>query len=140
VDLALKILADGIHLGKNDMPIDKAKILCGDSMIVGATANSPDDIFEIYVHQPDYFGLGPLRFTETKKNLNPILGLEGYKKILETIREKKITIPIFAVGGVKYNDIDSLLEIGVYGFAISSAITQNTNPVTEAKKWVKKLN
>ncbi len=78
VALAKRIKADGVHLGKNDMPIAEARDILGEGFIVGGTVNSFEDIlYHLQGCMPDYFGCGPFRFTSTKKNLAPILGHEG---------------------------------------------------------------
>src|SRR5690606_21150930 len=75
VSIALKINADGVHLGKNDMPPAKAREILGSQKIIGATANTLNDCIELHNQSVDYIGLGPYRFTTTKENLSPILGL-----------------------------------------------------------------
>ena len=70
--LAKKIGADGVHLGKNDMPVAQARQILGEKFIIGGTVNSFEDIlYHLKNGTPDYFGCGPFRFTSTKKNLAP---------------------------------------------------------------------
>lgn len=83
VELVEKTGADGVHLGKNDMPIDEARRLIGKDKIIGGTANTFEDVKRIYSAGADYIGCGPFRFTTTKKKLSPILGLDGYRRIIE---------------------------------------------------------
>ena len=83
VELVERTGADGVHLGKNDMPIDKARRLLGKDKIIGGTANTFEDVKRIYSAGADYIGCGPFRFTTTKKKLSPILGLDGYRRIIE---------------------------------------------------------
>ena len=78
----MKTGADGVHLGKNDMSPSDARKILGNGYIIGGTANTLDDIERLIKEGVDYIGLGPFRYTETKKNLSPILGIDGYKKIL----------------------------------------------------------
>ena len=82
----------------------------------------------------DYIGLGPLRFTNTKQGLSPIIGLEGYKDIINKCRANNIDIPIYAIGGIKLEDIVGLNSVGVYGLAISSLILESE----EASKTIKR--
>lgn len=147
VMLAKKINADGVHLGKNDMPITEARIILGDDFIIGGTVNSFEDIMlsqwttaPVPVLAPNYFGCGPFRFTSTKKNLAPIVGLEGYKNIIEKMRENKISIPLVAIGGITKNDISDLLRIGVDGIALSSSILRAENPIEEMRVIVETEN
>ena len=76
-ELAAKLDIDGVHLGKNDMPPQEARNLIGEKYIIGGTANTIDDIKNLVAQGVDYIGLGPCRHTDTKKNLSPILGLDG---------------------------------------------------------------
>lgn len=132
VFLAKKIKADGVHLGKNDMPIAEARDILGDRFIIGCTVNSFNDILSIIqVATPNYFGCGPLRFTSTKKALAPTLGYDGYKSIIQQMREQRINIPLVAIGGICKNDIPILLNDGVNGIALSSSVLNADNPIKE---------
>ena len=132
--LTKKIKADGVHLGKNDMPIAEARRLLGDSFIIGGTVNSLDDVrATLQSATPDYFGCGPFRFTSTKKNLAPILGHEGYRNIIREMKEGGIRIPLVAIGGIRKEDIPELMADGVHGIALSSSILRAENPVEEMK-------
>ena len=122
VDITLKTGAAGVHLGKKDMPVAEARKILGNKLIIGGTANTFKDIENLAEAGANYIGLGPFRFTETKKNLSPVLGSEGYGKILNQCVKAGINIPIVAIGGIKAEDITLLLSAGVYGVAVSSAI------------------
>lgn len=141
VTLTKKINADGVHLGKNDMPIAEARMILGDKFIIGGTINSFDDILQhLQGATPDYFGCGPFRFTSTKKNLAPILGYEGYKNILTKMRENNINIPLIAIGGICKDDISKLLDCGINGIALSSSILNAENPIIEMNEIMTILN
>ena len=132
--LTKKIKADGVHLGKNDMPIAEARQLLGNSFIIGGTVNSLEDVrATLQSATPDYFGCGPFRFTSTKKNLAPILGHEGYRNIIREMKEGGIRIPLVAIGGIRKEDISELMADGVHGIALSSSILRAENPVEEMK-------
>lgn len=100
VQIAHRISADGVHLGKNDMPIAWARDILGPNAIIGGTANSFEDVLSIAKAGGNYIGCGPYRFTKTKERLSPILGLEGYRDIVSKMREHNITLPIVAIGGI----------------------------------------
>ena len=130
--LAKKINADGVHLGKNDMPIAEARKILGNQFIIGATVNSFDDVLHhLQGATPDYFGCGPFRFTSTKKNLATILGIEGYKLIIKQMHDNNIHIPLVAIGGIGKDDIPQLLANGVNGIALSGSILNANNPIKE---------
>ena len=132
VFLAKKLKADGVHLGKNDMSINKARKILGKEYIIGCTVNSFEDVLLNLRHAiPSYFGCGPFRHTSTKKNLAPILDFEGYRDILQKMRNNNIDIPLIAIGGIGMRDIPQLLECGVSGIALSSSILNADNPIQE---------
>jgi thiamine-phosphate pyrophosphorylase len=128
VHLAQQLDADGVHLGLSDMSILEARAILGETKIIGGTANTFEHIIQRTVENCDYIGLGPFQFTATKQNLSPILGLEGYRSIIEQMKVKNIQTPIYAIGGITFENVESLMETGIYGIAVSGLITQNKNP------------
>ena len=132
VHLVKRIGADGVHLGKNDMPIAEARKILGSDFIIGSTVNSFDDIANtLRTATPDYFGCGPYRYTTTKQNLAPILGTEGYRTIIGQMRKHNIHIPIVAIGGIGKEDIPAIMACGMSGIALSGSILNAQDPITE---------
>lgn len=125
--IAREINAHGLHLGLNDMPVQEARKIVGAKMIIGGTANTLSDILRRIDEGADYVGLGPFRFTNTKQNLSPILGSEGYRMIMEELNTLDCSIPIIAIGGIRHEDIQGLLVSGVHGVAMSSALIHSEN-------------
>lgn len=136
VELAKQIGADGVHLGKNDMPITEARKTLGKDFIIGGTANTFEDIQMLYKAGADYIGCGPFRFTTTKKNLSHILGLEGYQQIISQMKENNISLPLIAIGGITKKDIPSLMQTGINGIALSGSILRAENPIEEMKEII----
>lgn len=139
VHLAKTVGADGVHLGKNDMPISEARRILGGNFIIGGTANSIDDVVAHYNSGADYIGCGPFRFTTTKKRLSPILGIEGYKHIMSEMKRLAITIPVVAIGGITLADVHDILETGVSGIAVSGSILTADDPAEETRKFVETI-
>lgn len=121
IDIAQAIDADGVHLGLEDDSIEAARIKLGDNKIIGGTANTLNDVLQRIDEGCDYIGVGPLRFTKTKKNLSPTLGFEGYRQLFAQLQNRPLP-PLFAIGGVRYHDIEPLSEIGLYGVAMSKEL------------------
>lgn len=130
VDLAYQIEADGVHLGLDDMRIKDAQSILGNQKIIGGTANTFEHVLQRANENCDYIGLGPFRFTTTKEKLSPILGLEGYKTILNQMNEQHIKTPLIAIGGITLEDIDLLIETGLHGIAVSGLLTQSPTITT----------
>ena len=139
VKLAKAIRADGVHLGKEDMSPTEARELLGKEFIIGGTANTFEDIERLAASGVNYIGLGPFRFTSTKENLSPVLGTEGLERIIKKCNEKGIHIPIIAIGGIKTEDVKTIMDKGIYGVAVSSAINLNENKMETTKRFLNKI-
>lgn len=137
VEWVEKTGADGVHLGKNDMPIDEARKILGNDKVIGGTANTFEDVERLYRQGANYIGCGPFRFTTTKKNLSPVLGLEGYQHIVDQMKSHGINLPIVAIGGILESDIKSILATGVSGIAVSGGILNAENPAEEMQRFLK---
>ena len=139
VGIAKAVKADGVHLGKIDLDPREARQLLGSNAIIGGTANSFEDIKQLVDAGVDYIGLGPFRFTATKENLSPVLGINGYEQIVAQCRKSGITIPIIAIGGITVEDVKPLMENGAYGIAVSSAINKSNNISETVKQFQNNL-
>lgn len=140
VELVRQLGADGVHLGKNDMPVDEARKILGPDSIIGGTANTIEDIIRLHKQGADYIGCGPFRFTTTKKNLSPILGLDGYKSIVLKMKELGIDLPIVAIGGITVEDIPAVMETGVSGIALSGAVLGAPDPVEMTARIIETID
>ena len=129
--IAKAVKADGVHLGKEDTCPKIARKDLYTWQIIGGTANTLQDCEALLAKEVDYIGLGPYRFTATKKNLSPVLGLKGYQAILD---ELNTNTPIIAIGGITIEDVKELLKTGVSGIAISGEITQDFNKIAAFHK------
>ena len=136
IELAKKTDADGVHLGLTEESPIVARNILGKDKIIGGTANTIQDVLKRVEEKCDYVGLGPLRFTSTKKQLSPILGIEGYTSILEELKNKNIHIPVYAIGGIILEDVDQLVKTEIYGIAVSGIITNNS----DKREIVEQLN
>jgi thiamine-phosphate pyrophosphorylase len=140
VDVCKRVRAKGVHLGKNDISVVEARNILGNDFIIGGTANTFDDIKFLNENGADYIGLGPFRFTTTKKNLSPVLGVHGYRDIVNKCRSNNMNLPILAIGGITIDDISDIMSTGVAGIALSSTILKAAEPVKQTEKIVKIIN
>lgn len=138
ITVAQKVKADGVHLGLEDMSTAEARKLLGSDFIIGGTANTLDDILMHVANGVDYVGVGPFRFTQTKKKLSPVLGLEGYQAIMRGLALHQVEIPVFAIGGIEMEDIEGIMQTGVHGIAVSGLVTYAENQ-TETVKSIHEL-
>ncbi len=139
VELVDAIGADGVHLGRNDMAPDEARRLLGPGRIIGGTANTFEDIERLVGLGVDYIGLGPYRFTETKRNLSPVLGIEGCRDLMARCRERGYSLPVVAIGGIVRDDVAEILGCGVAGIALSGALLRAGSPREETRRIMEAL-
>jgi len=123
VDIALACEADGVHLGPDDMPLFYARRILGKNRIIGISVSIPGEAKAAEKEEADYIGAGPIFRTSSKKDIGPILGLEGLRKIRE-----KVKIPILAIGGISAANAAGVISAGADGVAVISAITAAGNP------------
>ncbi len=140
VELAMEMGVHGVHLGKNDRNPLQARETMGAEAIIGVTANTADDILRLKGWDVDYVGLGPFRYTTTKKNLSPLLGPDGYREVVNKVREADIPLPIVAIGGITLEDIPEIMATGVNGVAVSGSIINAPNPVKYTRQLIETLN
>jgi thiamine-phosphate pyrophosphorylase len=129
-------LADGVHIGKEDQSAEKVREEIGENSVLGVTANSLEEILEYPVQMIDYVGVGPFKFTGTKRKLKPVIGEEGYKYILSELKANHIDIPVYAIGGIGMDDIKTILMTGVHGLALSSLIFDAGHDINQIRKIV----
>jgi thiamine-phosphate pyrophosphorylase len=125
--------ADALHLGLNDMAIPEAKQMLHGKLI-GGTANTFEHIKQRCAEQVDYIGLGPYRVTSTKEKLSPVLGVAGYQKIMDSMKAENLYTPVYAIGGIELKDIESIVNTGIYGIAVSGLITQSDHKESLVKE------
>lgn len=138
--------ATAVHLGKEDVPVSTAWDIAAEQLYpdevfyIGATTNTFEDIQRAIEEGASYVGLGPFRHTETKKKLSPVLGIEGYQKIIQQCKDAGYNIPIFAIGGICLEDVGPLMQTGITGIAVSGAIIHADDPVEETRRFINEIN
>jgi thiamine-phosphate pyrophosphorylase len=122
IEVALESGADGVHLGSLDPEWSVARKALGADRIIGGTVNNSADASRAADSGClDYVGVGPLRFTSTKRNLAPVLGLDGIRALVLELGN----LPAWAIGGVEPTDLPRLRSAGAAGVAVSSGLTRN---------------
>ncbi len=136
--VAIDIKADGVHLGKTDsITNEQLQQLISGKFILGRTTNTLNDILALQNEYVSYVGLGPLRFTTTKQNLSPIIGLEGYHDIIKALKNSYPNHPpIIGIGGIEIADVAQLMHTGIHGIALSGAIGNANNIEVAAQQFV----
>lgn len=123
VHLAHAVQSDGIHLGQDDLPVDKAREIVGEQCIIGLSTHSPEQADEaVRSRLVDYIGVGPIFHTFTKKDVCDPVGI-GY---LDYVIQHH-SIPFVAIGGIKLNNVAELISRGARCVSIVSGIISAEN-------------
>jgi thiamine-phosphate pyrophosphorylase len=132
LDVAQAVGADGVHLGQSDMPLNVAREILKDSMIIGISAESLGDAIEAEKGGADYIGVSPIYTTPTKTDTAPALGLEGLREIRNAVR-----IPLVGIGGLTKDNAGEVIKHGADGVAVVSAIVSADDPELATKELLK---
>lgn len=134
VDVALAAGADGVHLGKSDEDWAIARRRLGRSLLLGGTVNNADDAARaIAANCLDYVGVGPWRFTNTKKNLAPVLGESGVRSLVAMLDG----LPAWVIGGIEPADLPVVRATGAAGVAVSSGLYRDGQLATNYKNYAR---
>jgi len=134
IDLALAVDADGVQLGKASLPIETARSLLGPRKLLGASSHSLEEAQEAERNGADFILFGPVYFTPSKAPYGSPQGLAALKKVVE-----KISLPIYAIGGIKPENIADARCAGVRGVALISAVMSAAEPRDATKKMLNLL-
>lgn len=128
IDIAMAAEAEGVHLGQSDMPVNIARKILGDDVIIGATAKTVEQAEEAYRNGADYLGVGAIYPTTTK--------VKTVLTSTETLAEicRAVPIPVNAIGGLNKDNIDVLKGIDIAGICVVSAIMKADDPMEAARK------
>ncbi|CAB4744310.1 unannotated protein [freshwater metagenome] len=129
VDLALAAGADGVHLGRDDVPVAAARRLAPQGFLVGGTCRNAHQAREAKAQGADYVGVGPVYPTTTKSGLPNPIGLE-------TLRDAARVLPAIAISGINAERVPEVMAAGAYGVAVASAICRSPQPAIAARGLV----
>ncbi|WP_417697208.1 thiamine phosphate synthase [Psychromonas sp.] len=135
VDVALAVNADGVHLGQSDMPVQLARKLIGPEKILGLSIENDQQLLEANDLPLDYIGLSAIFATPTKTNIKKQWGIQGLKKALQLSQ-----FPIVAIGGINQSNLDTIIETGVDGVALVSAICHAPSPQQASADLLKQIH
>jgi thiamine-phosphate pyrophosphorylase len=131
IDLAMIVKADGVHIGQDDLPIEKVKDLVGNEMIVGLSTHSPEQAEDAVRRGADYIGVGPIYKTYTKKDVCDPVGLDYLSYVV-----RNISIPHVAIGGIKENNMNEVIGRGAKCLAMVTEIV-GADDIEEKIKTIK---
>lgn len=129
VEIAKWVNADGVHLGQTDLHIYDARQYLGNNKIIGLSIENYSQAQTCKTYPVDYFGVGPIFSTTTKKDAAQAMGVNELNTIIHIL-----TKPIVAIGGINSNNVKTILKTGVAGVALASHILSSPNPTSTAEK------
>ena len=122
VDVALSVEADGVHLGRQSIPVQAVRKIAGKTLMIGVSTHTIEEAIEAEKNGADFITLGPVYETPSKVNYGKPIGIETLRKA-----KSATTLPIFAVGGIKLGNVREIKEAGADGIALISAILTAQN-------------
>lgn len=134
VDVAMVSGVDGVHLGKEDIPVTEARKLLGKNKIIGGTAHTLQEAILREKEGADYIGFGHIYPTKTKYKPEKAKGTELLRKVV-----RRLSIPVIAIGGISPQNIEEVISTGVHGVAVIGSVLKSTNPVKTLKELRKKV-
>ena len=133
-DIALALGAPGVHLGTNDLPTAAARRILGESVTVGRSTHSEEDISHALENEdPDYIAVGPVFETPTKPG-RPAAGIDLIAHAAE-----RVTLPWFAIGGIDEETLPDVIQRGARRVVVVRAITEANDPPAAAERLKKML-
>jgi thiamine-phosphate pyrophosphorylase len=130
IDIALAVNADGVHLGRYDLPYRIARKLLGKKKIIGVTVHNAKQAKEAQRLGADYLGVSPIFATSTKQDAGKPIGTSLLKKI-----RKEVSIPIVAIGGINLLNARAVIDAGSSGLCAISAVVTKRDVKREIEKF-----
>ena len=127
--IAKDVGADGVHLGQNDMPYAEARTIMGPNAVIGLSTHNPAQTRAACLLGPSYIGVGPVFKTPTKKNPDPVIGLDGMRAMLDVA-----TVLAVSLGGIDHDNVKSVLKAGAQNICAVRCINRAENPGAEIDK------
>jgi thiamine-phosphate pyrophosphorylase len=134
VDIAIAADADGVHLGQDDLPPEKARVLLGENRIIGYSTHDVKQAVAADSMPIDYVAIGPVFQTSTKENPDPVVGLEALRLI-----KSQITKPLVAIGGITFEEAPSVLQAGADSLAIISDLFSTDDITSRVQEYLQTL-
>lgn len=128
IDVACAIDAAGVQLGKTSLPIETARELLGPIRTIGASTHSLEETRDAERQGADFILFGPVYFTTSKATYGAPQGLAALKKIVENI-----ALPVYAIGGIKPENVEEVMSAGSRGIALISAVMAAIDPKTTSR-------
>ena len=135
VDIAIAVGADGVHLGQDDLPPEKARALLGENRIIGFSTHNLKQALAANSTSVDYIAIGPAFQTSTKEKPDPVVGLEGITEVKQSVSK-----PLVAIGGITFERAKSVIEAGADSVAVISDLYSTEDIPARVRRFIKLLD
>lgn len=132
--IAAEVEADGVHLGQDDMPYEEARRIVGPDAIIGLSTHNPDQTRRACALRPDYIGVGPVWATPTKKNPDPVIGIDGMREMLGLA-----TVPAVVLGGIDHSNVGEVVAGGAANLCAVRCINGSRDPGGEIDRLLRAM-
>jgi len=133
VDVAIEAGADGVHLGQEDLDVETARARLGPVPFIGLTIKAPAQAWAAPLRLIDYVGIGGVFGTASKNNPDPPIGIEGLRAIVRILRHRIGNFPMCAIAGINADNAAGVIEAGVDGVSVISALAHASDPAASAR-------
>lgn len=134
-DLALAVDADGVHLGQEDLPVQTARAIMGAGKLIGISTHTDAQVSAAATAGADYLGFGPIFPPGSKRDHDPVVGIDGLRRI-----RRLTSLPVFAIGGITLDHVRPIVEAGANGVAVISAIARAADVTAATRGFVSQLS
>jgi thiamine-phosphate pyrophosphorylase len=129
LDIALAVDADGLHLGRADLPLSVARYMAGDNLFIGFSASTMEEALLAQTEGADYLSMGAVYPAGNKADTEEALMLERLAEICAAVK-----IPVVGTGGINVNNAAAVMKTGAAGVAVTSGILSQPNVKEAARK------
>jgi thiamine-phosphate pyrophosphorylase len=127
VDLALALKADGVHLGQDDLPPERARRILGEAAIIGYSTHSVAQALDAAAMPVDYIAIGPVFVTRTKQDPEEVIGIEGLRQVRNAIGKRSLV----AIGGITARNISQVIRAGADSAAVIASILSDPDAIED---------
>ncbi|MBA2339688.1 MAG: thiamine phosphate synthase [Pyrinomonadaceae bacterium] len=126
-DIALALRADGVHFGQDDLPPEAARALLGEDFIIGYSTHNIEQAVAVAKLPINYIAIGPIFSTASKENPDPIVGLDGLRRVRAELGE---SVPLVAIGGINFTNARNVISSGASAIAIISYLLEEPSQIS----------
>ncbi len=135
LDIAMAVEADGVHLGGTGIPVGAARKVAGEQMLIGRSTHGIDEAVEAEKAGADFITFGPVFETPSKQQYGEPLGLAMLRKAAG-----KVSVPVFAIGGIKQKSIRDIMAAGAHGIALISGILASNDIKLSTENYARNIS